>query len=58
MQKEKLTGLTNPQKTGLAISLFIVFLTWRVGGQQADSAGRDGTVSELLKGGRPTVAPG
>ena len=58
MQKEKLTGLTNPQKTGLAISLFIVFLTWRVGGQQADSAGRDGTVSELLKAGRPTVAPG
>ncbi|WP_210522041.1 M23 family metallopeptidase [Hymenobacter terricola] len=35
-----------------------MLLTWRVGGQEADSSDHEHTISELLKAGRPTVAPG
>ena len=58
MQKEKLTGLTRPQKTWLIISLLLLILTWRVGGQEADSADRAQGIGELLGAGRITVAPG
>ena len=58
MQKEKLTGLTNPQKTGLFLSLLLLLLAWHVGGQEADSSDHDHRISELLKVGRPVVTPG
>ena len=49
MQKGKISVL-------LLVSL--IFLAWRVGGQEADSADRDRSISEMLNAGRPTVAPG
>ena len=36
----------------------LIFLTWRVGGQEADSSDHDHAPSELKKAGRPIVAPG
>ncbi|WP_223827533.1 M23 family metallopeptidase [Hymenobacter armeniacus] len=49
------------KKAKLIIGMALAFLAGqpgRVGGQEADTAERGHTVSELLRAGRPTVAPG
>ncbi|GAB3869009.1 hypothetical protein GCM10028824_15270 [Hymenobacter segetis] len=51
MQKGKLT-------VRLIVSVFLVLLAWRVGGQEADSSDHDHSLTELLNAGRPIVAPG
>ncbi|MEL5992808.1 M23 family metallopeptidase [Hymenobacter segetis] len=42
----------------LIVSVFLVLLAWRVGGQEADSSDHDHSLTELLNAGRPIVAPG
>ena len=49
MQKGKISVL-------LLVSL--IFLTWQVGGQEADSSDHGHSIGEMMKAGRPTVAPG
>ncbi|MDB5271108.1 MAG: hypothetical protein JWP58_4148 [Hymenobacter sp.] len=51
MQKGKLT-------VRLIVSVFLVLLAWRVGGQESDSSDHDHSLTELLNAGRPIVAPG
>ncbi len=43
---------------GLLLGLLLVLLAWRAGGQEADTADRAPSISELLQAGRPAVAPG
>ena len=50
MQKGKISVL-------LTLSLMLL-LTWRVGGQEADSSDHGHPLSEMIKASRPTVAPG
>ena len=50
MQKGKISVL-------LTLSLMLL-LTWRVGGQEADSSDHGHPLSEMMKADRPTVAPG
>ena len=45
-------------KISVLLLLSLIFLTWRVGGQEADSSDHGHSIGEMMKAGRPTVAPG